>query len=1105
MAKNKIQIDIEAKTQGALNGLKATEANINKLLEAALRFEREGKFTEFNNTMEAANELIARASHAMYRGGKETSQWAAGVGILNRSIENLTRNLGGAGSEVDAMARSWQNLYDLQNKKNFLNGDDRAASDRRWYSMFGDMADNFEAQDIEKLKEQAAALREMNERWKETVPAITKSESVLSKWGKRFKTIVTQIVIFRTVMNIQNKIINTFTETLSDSVETAAEAEQVYSKLATVFNNLGTAMDSAEKLSVKLGVSTVSAASALSTVGDLLQAQGASTIDSLEMATEWVEKFADIIAFKDIDMSLEEFAQNFMSGAAGNLRNFRTFGSIVKESAVNARLAAKGMDDLTGSELELAKMTARAEIALEQQANAIGATSREWDTMLSVNRRYEESMKQWKTDIGETINKGLKPMKQWWTGIIDEINKANAAQKAYNEGKSAENSYDVKDNEKDYGKFRAMVASGLNTALSDKNYAHAVDEARRAIMMYNADLEDTTRLLADLENGFDDVTFTIIDEEGRETYKSFLDLTEEIFDIYRQEEERRTIAKQAEEEAKAFTSLVDSVSNFYESLMELEGVNFVDQPWYKAIEEILINPGEAYEAGKDGYFNETNANTFRKSIEATLKGIADLGYTPTQILFGEDDKGDLLEKKISEYRSLYDKLLKAQKDGMDVTEKDLNDVKLKWDDATQALKDYNEELENQKKYTAAMEALNGNGYADNLKYLKIADNKVATEGMSEQLANAYATLMQQHDIAYELAKTTGEDVYEVHNAFKEAWADAKKYFAYVEEKEKKAQREADYTDALTTLQNGSEGLASYKQMKDMMANGATEEYARAFINLLSESQALEDAYNKGMANATTQDEIDALTNNFNAAIELLNLEFADATKTEEETIGDEPWYVELLKKTEAFQKLTSIVDDYIVPIIDMVLSPMLPIIELMGETIQDTLMWLQPILVKIVDIFSTIGTFIVGIHVVAHNILVAVKKLMGGKGTYLKLDDELKSFNAKMLECVNAIENWTHETAKNTGNDYSTYADLRRRKMLSESDYLALIGSNKYSSVNSSGGVTMTTSGYGNTRYVTINGLTLNVGDKITNLNDLIDQLEQIDRGSLPFGVGVAV
>ena len=98
-------------------------------------------------------------------------------------------------------------------------------------------------------------------------------------------------------------------------------------------------------------------------------------------------------------MSLEEFAQNFMSGAAGNLRNFRTFGSIVRESAVNAELAKKGLDKLTGSELELAKMTTRAEMALEQQKNAIGATQREWDTMLSVNRRYDEAVKAMKESL----------------------------------------------------------------------------------------------------------------------------------------------------------------------------------------------------------------------------------------------------------------------------------------------------------------------------------------------------------------------------------------------------------------------------------------------------------------------------------------------------------------------------------------------------------------------------------------------------------------------------------------------------------------------------------------------------------------------------------
>lgn len=243
-------------------------------------------------------------------------------------------------------------------------------------------------------------------------------------------SIAGNIFKFQLLMGPITAAVRGFKQTITDSVKASAEAEQTFNKLATVFNTIATsATRAAEAIASTLGVSKSTSASALSTVGDLLQAQGMGTSESLSTATSWVSQFYDIINFKDLNMDLVEFAQNFMSGAAGNLRNFRTFGSIVKESAVNARLAAKGLDQLTGSQLELAKMTTRAEMALEQQANAMGATQREWDSMLSVNRRMAEAQKQIEENLGSWLNKALKPVKTIWTEILETINDAVASSK----------------------------------------------------------------------------------------------------------------------------------------------------------------------------------------------------------------------------------------------------------------------------------------------------------------------------------------------------------------------------------------------------------------------------------------------------------------------------------------------------------------------------------------------------------------------------------------------------------------------------------------------------------------------------------------------------
>lgn len=290
-----------------------------------------------------------------------------------------------------------------------------------------------------------------------------KLNATTAQSGSKFGELLLNIIKFRIVMVATTQLWNAFKTTLSESVNVASEAEQIFNKLETVFEGLGSsAKSAATNISNLIGVSKSTAASALSTVGDLLQAQGMGTSQSLSTASDWVSKFQDIIAFKDLNVSLEEFAQNFMSGAAGNLRNFRTFGSIVKESAVNARLAAQGMDKLTGSELELAKMTARAEIALEQQANAMGATQREWESALSVNRRLTEAWKEYKENIGESINKVLTPAKGWLANILDYTNDVTKALKEIDGGE-----FTVKVQQADSEDFFHYVGGVMNEAVKN--------------------------------------------------------------------------------------------------------------------------------------------------------------------------------------------------------------------------------------------------------------------------------------------------------------------------------------------------------------------------------------------------------------------------------------------------------------------------------------------------------------------------------------------------------------------------------------------------------------------------------------------------------------
>lgn len=530
------------------------------------------------------------------------------------------------------------------------------------------------------------------------------SERTTDSYGRKLVSIAGNILKFQLLMGPITAAIRGMKDAIADSVKVAAEAEQIFSKLSTVFTGLErSANGMAQSLASSLGVAGSTAASALSTVGDLLQAQGMGTADSLTTASSWISRFQDIIAFKDINMSLEEFAQNFMSGAAGNLRNFRTFGSIVKESAVQARLAAQGLDKLTGSQLELAKMTARAEMALEQQANAIGATEREWDTMLSVNRRLNEEQKEFKENLGDSINRWMKPIKSWWTDILSEINKVISAQEQYADGLRRISEFNVTDNEDDrramQQAFRSLgrenqgifsntqwwgrQGSNYRYGASDDElrnlfgntstyFDQAIDELDRFIVMYGMSVEQFTREIK------------LMGLEGK--------ISANVLNILTEKEKERN--KVLEEEAKAsdaaalILSQGQSIDAFTESLASLFGVNA------KSTNLAAVGEGVNEYNYEDllQSFGLTASNQMNTVMSSVLRQVAGLGtdafLTDIEKAFGTGDTqkayGTWLEEIVSLYTILYNREVKFGDVGQDT----LDTVIDMWGMANGELQDY---------------------------------------------------------------------------------------------------------------------------------------------------------------------------------------------------------------------------------------------------------------------------------------------------------------------------------------------------------------------------------------------------------------------------------
>ncbi|MCI7606176.1 MAG: hypothetical protein MSS69_05410 [Spirochaetales bacterium] len=994
MAKNELRLIITADGKRALDTIDATERNIKSLGSQTLKLEQD---------LKSGIERTAGMADAFRQMNDVVNRYAISMNELNPAI-----------SQNEAALKAWKAMMESVITKGGAFGSETLEYIKMQYASV--------AEQIQKATEQITNESKSIENTTKSVEKVSKAATNLavntkkasSYWSKLFDT-TKNVLQFRVIMNVINSIAG-LKNLLKEASQAAAEAEQKFSKLNTVFGKTSNAMSKAISLASKLGVATSTAASSLSTVGDLLQAQGMYTTESLETAYEWISQFQDIIAFKDINMSLEEFAQNFMSGAAGNLRNFRTFGSIVRESAVNAELAKKGLDNLTGSELELAKMTTRAEMALEQQKNAIGATQREWDTMLSVQRRYEEAMIKFQENLGNSLNPVIKMWMQLKTVMLEVFTAQqtwNEKQKMVEEKKALDTKYATfgKDgeivNQSNYLGFRSYI-DAANTAYvnasSEKKQLKVLNDLMISIQEYGATVPDLTRTFADIvkSGGAIDSDFWI---QAVDYASDYLLKLQEI--------------KKEEEDINNLLSKANQADSFFEQIQAIKGVDLTNVSYYNTFIKALD------EANANGI---TDKEAFKKTIEDALFfglgeakiDIDSLGLSLIEKTFSSDPFLETLEKRRDTYKELYEISVNSGK----YQEEDVQFIAEEWKNANKQIDDYIKKKD-------LLSSLSS-GTADYTKQLE-------QMGMSEFEKTI-------DDLNRMLEGVTDKDIISAINA---------------------------QIEAFTKLTEATNEYNAEQEMKKKWEDLGTQA-----SDSLGEFGTLISSFgSEGMP---------------------------DLLST----------LVQIVSQTEAFTRLSSILTDSILPVLNAFLEPIIPLIDQLSSIISNLA---QSVLIPFFPILQGISAAIAGLFGIVDATFSAIASSIkwtmgwalgwiedavntvvgwfgGGKADWGFIDwrnenpgQVFKDKINKTNDTIEKILGYSMEIADNTSdNDFDTYKKLLLAKEINQETYNKWTGMDRYTTQSLANGVSYTT---GNRSYVNVNNLTVQVPEGMT----LVEFLKGID------------
>ena len=250
--------------------------------------------------------------------------------------------------------------------------------------------------------------------------------------GLRIKNLIKSFVSAQAIVWLVRSTFTKLIQTFKESAEAAAAAEETMNLFEVVFDGVS---DSAEEMasimSKSFGVATSSIREGLSTLGDFSEGLGMSNQAALDFSNTLTSRMLDVISFKNVTGDTTEILKNLTSGLAGNTENFRRFGVVIKESAVDIWLANNNMDKLTGTALELAKVQARASLFMDQTTNSAGDMARTFDSTVNIARRLTEANKQLNENMGVGFNKVVTPIRKYALNIVESWNLATAAKQAY--------------------------------------------------------------------------------------------------------------------------------------------------------------------------------------------------------------------------------------------------------------------------------------------------------------------------------------------------------------------------------------------------------------------------------------------------------------------------------------------------------------------------------------------------------------------------------------------------------------------------------------------------------------------------------------------------
>jgi len=196
------------------------------------------------------------------------------------------------------------------------------------------------------------------------------------------------------------------------SYDAASDLQQSTGAIDSVFGDWALDIEqSAQKADEAVGLSTSAYEQMAAVLGAQLKGMGQDVGDATANTQALIEKGADLSA--TFGGTSAEAVEALSSALKGEFDPLERYGVSLKQSTINAELAAKGQDKLTGAALQQAQAAAVLDLINRKTADSQGAFARESDTAAGATQRFSAWLENVQAAAGQKLLPIVMKVANW--------------------------------------------------------------------------------------------------------------------------------------------------------------------------------------------------------------------------------------------------------------------------------------------------------------------------------------------------------------------------------------------------------------------------------------------------------------------------------------------------------------------------------------------------------------------------------------------------------------------------------------------------------------------------------------------------------------------